>query len=127
MNRSKTATLVLLCSAAFAGCDPMNDPKVRELANRGVVKAEITTLEQALMEYAMANENRYPDTLEVLMTPNQDGYLYIKQAELPIDPWGGEYVYQPPTPEDPVPRITCYGRDGVPGGEGPDADVTNLD
>ncbi len=105
----------------------MDDPSFRGLANAGVVKAEIAMLEAAVVEYAMRNERRYPETLDVLMTPDRDGYRYIKQAELPVDPWGNEYVYQAPTREDPVPHITCYGRDGVPGGEGADADVTNLD
>ena len=36
--------------------------------------------------------------------------------------WNHDYVY---VLERGRPIITSYGRDGVPGGEGPDADITN--
>ena len=105
----------------------MNDPEFRELQNPLQVRAEIVMLEEAVFEYARRNDNRYPASLELLMKPNPDSYSYLNVKELPLDPWDNEYVYQPPTPEDPIARITCYRRDGVPGGEGADADVTNLD
>ena len=40
------------------------------------------------------------------------------------DPWKREYVY---ILESGKPVIISYGRDGVPGGEGPDADISSRD
>ncbi|NNB96068.1 type II secretion system protein GspG [Corallococcus exiguus] len=38
---------------------------------------------------------------------------------IPVDPWGHDYVYRV---EEGTPVILSYGRDGIPDGEGPDAD-----
>ena len=41
---------------------------------------------------------------------------------LPVDPWGHDYVYRV---EAGAPVILSYGRDGIPDGEGPDADLSS--
>lgn len=41
---------------------------------------------------------------------------------LPVDPWGHDYVYRV---EAGAPVILSYGRDGIPEGEGPDADLSS--
>jgi general secretion pathway protein G len=43
-------------------------------------------------------------------------------AEVPRDPWGRAYVYQF---NEQRTGVVSYGADGVPGGEGEDADITS--
>lgn len=51
------------------------------------------------------------------------GYL---AGQVPLDPWNRPYEYGAPGEFGPFDLYTL-GRDGQPGGEGPDADVTNWD
>ena len=92
-----------------------------------VAKADISSLDQALTEYAINNGNRYPDSLDVLVMPDENGHTYLKQRKLPTDPWDNEYAYEPPGPGEPRARVISYGRDGIPGGEGEDRDLDNWD
>jgi general secretion pathway protein G len=50
---------------------------------------------------------------------------YLKEAEIPLDPWGNPYVYVHPGRINPDYDIISYGADGVPGGTGAAADITN--
>ncbi len=88
-------------------------------------KADINTIDQGLTDFAVLNGNRYPESLEVLVTPDENGFTFFKQRPLPDDPWDNPYVYEPPSPGEPRPRIVSYGRDGEPGGEGYDSDLDN--
>jgi general secretion pathway protein G len=54
------------------------------------------------------------------------GATYLRNAKLPVDPWDHAYVYEPPEPGNPEPRIYTLGRDGMVGGTGEDADVDNA-
>jgi len=49
------------------------------------------------------------------------GYL----KSLPIDPWNNPYQYVSPGPDGRDYEITTYGRDGKPGGDGYDADISS--
>lgn len=89
-------------------------------------KVDITSIESALKEYAINNGGKWPDSLEVLVTPDQNGHTYLDQKSMPKDPWGHEYMYEAPGSGQPQPRIFSYGADGQPGGEGKDADIDNL-
>ena len=90
-------------------------------------KIDIARLSQAL-EYYNLDTSKYPETLEALVTPqsggderaNPDGYIKI----LPDDPWGNPYNYAYPGDNGRF-DIWSYGADGVEGGEGNDADITN--
>ena len=42
--------------------------------------------------------------------------------KMPLDPWGHTFAY---VVESGQPIVTSYGRDGIPGGEGLDADITS--
>jgi len=95
-------------------------------ASRGKAKADLTQLESALTEYNLANGGKWPDSLEALVTPDVNGYRYIKDTKIPKDPWGNEYMYDPPEPGRPDVRVYSYGKDGQAGGEGDDADIDNL-
>jgi len=93
-------------------------------------KQDISSIEGALKLYRLDNF-RYPTTeqgLDALVTRPDDstakwpegGYL----PRLPKDPWNRPYLYLQPGNNGPV-DIYSLGRDGQPGGEGPDADIGN--
>lgn len=91
------------------------------------VDVDLAQFEIGLEEYSRANGGQYPDNLEALVVPDRrTGDTYIKGRRVPLDPWGNEYLYDPPGPYRPRPRVYTLGRDGTPGGEGDDADVDNL-
>ena len=88
-------------------------------------RADISQLENGLTEYAVHNGNQYPDSLEVLVMPDENGFTYLKQRSIPADPWNNPYVYEAPSAGQQRPRIVSYGKDGAPGGEGYDRDLDN--
>jgi general secretion pathway protein G len=100
---------------------------VRKLfvANEAKAKADIIAIESALDEYAISNSGRYPESLEALVTEDENGFKYLKRDSIPTDPWGHEYVYEPPSGGQPL-RVLTYGDDGVPGGEGTAKDMDNI-
>ncbi|MCE7901279.1 MAG: type II secretion system protein GspG [Gammaproteobacteria bacterium PRO9] len=100
-------------------------------AQSAKVKQDIRAIESALKLYRL-DRFRYPTSqegLDALVTPPQDtsqkwpegGYL----DRLPRDPWNRPYVYESPGKNGGSFDIYTLGRDGQPGGEGPDADVGN--
>jgi general secretion pathway protein G len=80
------------------------------------------------------NCDRYPTTeegLQALRTQPTDatGWKgpYITK-DVPLDPWGHEYVYECPGANgDDSFTLLCYGADGAQGGEGDNADITDGD
>lgn len=96
-------------------------------------KAEIANIENAMKFFRLDNF-AYPTTeqgIEALVTrptdPNirnwkQGGYL----DRVPKDPWGNPYIYLNPGNNGEI-DIYTLGRDGRPGGEGPDADIGNWE
>lgn len=93
------------------------------------VRAQIVGLEKALAQFRL-DVGSYPTTeqgLKALMTrPSSlvkwDG-PYLDKA-LPLDPWGHPYVYKAPGEHGEI-DLASLGRDGRPGGDGLDADITN--
>lgn len=91
---------------------------------------DIRTLAQALKLYRLDNM-RYPTTEQGLaalvkppmvapLAPNWKPGGYLER--LPRDPWGHDYQYLNPGLRGEI-DIFSFGADGVPGGEGFDADV----
>ncbi len=95
-------------------------------AKLGRTKSDIVSIESALADYAINNSGRYPDSLVVLVTPDVNGATYLRSTVLPKDAWERDYVYEPPSPGMPGPKIYTLGRDGRSGGTGEDADVDNV-
>jgi general secretion pathway protein G len=94
-------------------------------AMRGKARADILAIETALKDYAINNGGKYPDVLAVLVVPDVNGHAYLASKKVPTDPWGREYLYEPPTPSRAEPRVYTLGKDGQVGGEGDDADIDN--
>ena len=94
-------------------------------------KTDIRTISGALDQYRLDNF-KYPTTeqgLSALVKQPTDptitnyaagGYL----RSVPKDPWGNPYLYVSPGPDGRDYDISTLGRDGKPGGEGPDADIS---
>lgn len=97
-----------------------------------VAQTDLKSIGAALKMYRLDNGS-YPTTeqgLAALVTkPTSgppatnwaaDGYL----AQPPADPWGNPYVYRSPGEASGF-DLTTLGRDGKPGGEGIDADLSD--
>ena len=103
-------------------------------ARRSTARSQIQILTLALDAYRLDNDG-YPTTeqgLEALRTlptvgntaPNWKG-PYLRQL-IPLDPWGRAYVYAAPGTINPTSYdLYSLGKDGTPGGEGENADVTS--
>ena len=97
------------------------------VAQREKAKIDITSLGQAVETYAIENNGRWPESLEILVTPDQNGHTYLNnRTTVPNDPWKNPYQYEPPSGGRPY-RILSYGKDGQPGGEGDDADIDSIE
>ena len=91
-------------------------------ARRDAALAQISALEAALDTYRL-DVGQYPDSLEGLVE-NDSGRAawngpYLRR-EVPLDPWGNEYVYDS---DGRGFTLVSYGPDGARGGEGDDADI----
>ena len=97
-----------------------------------VAKTDLKTIASALRMYRLDNGD-YPTTSQGLKALverpatepapanwNSEGYL----PEAPRDPWGRDYVYVSPGKAGGF-DLMSYGKDGEPGGEGLDADLTD--
>jgi general secretion pathway protein G len=98
----------------------------------GKARTDIKLIEQALEMYKLDNF-AYPRTqegLQSLIAPpaslqRPDRYRtggYVKKLE--VDPWGNPYQYAYPGARAQV-EVFSLGADGLPGGEGLDADIGN--
>ena len=94
-------------------------------------KTDIRTIENALQRYKLENYN-YPSTqqgLQALVSkpggePPARNWAGPYRKEVPMDPWQNPYQYLSPGVKGEV-DIYSLGRDGRPGGTGPDADIGN--
>jgi general secretion pathway protein G len=111
-------------------------PKILENVDKARVTraaSDIRAIQTALDLYRLDNF-KYPTTeqgLQALVTQPNDptitnyrsgGYL----SSLPKDPWNNPYQYVSPGQGGRDYEITSYGRDGKPGGEGYDADISST-
>ncbi len=94
-------------------------------ARRAKARSDITAMNQALKDYWI-NNSHYPDSLQELVENDENGNRYLEQLSVPEDPWGFEYLYERPGPGESDPRVYTLGADNLPGGEGEDADISNL-
>ena len=118
---------IIALLAALVG--PRLFPKLGK-GKQSAAKAQIELLGQALDQFRL-DAGRYPTTEEGLRAlvanpgvENWDG-PYLKR-NLPTDPWGRVYQYNCPGAHAEY-EIICYGRDGKPGGEAEDKDITSWE
>lgn len=105
-------------------------------AKAAAARSQIELLGTALDAYRLDND-RYPTTAqglaalrrEPLAEPRPRSWRgpYLRK-EVPLDPWDRPYVYQSPGVANPwAYDLVSYGRDGVEGGEGEDADLRSWE
>lgn len=94
-----------------------------------VAQAQIDAIEKALDHYRL-DTGHYPSTEQGLNALNarpsnesQWAGPYLKK-NVPLDPWGKPYLYRSPGEHGEI-DLLSYGKDGLQGGEGNSADVTN--
>ena len=103
-------------------------------AKRSAAEAQIEILGLALDAYRLDNDY-YPSSAQGLdalsRLPAGDPPArnwrgpYLKKA-VPLDPWERAYVFRSPGDSSPSGYdLVTLGRDGAPGGEGEDADITS--
>ena len=92
-------------------------------------KAQIDALQKSLDQYRV-DVGHYPSTeqgLQALVVKPGDepkwAGPYLSKA-LPKDPWGHDYQYKQPGEHGEY-DLLSFGKDGRPGGEGEDADLTS--
>jgi hypothetical protein len=93
---------------------------------RARAMADIVSLVSAAMEHSMNHDGVFPHSLDDLVTPDDQGYRYLNSKAVPLDPWGGAYIYRPPAPGETTPLVFSLGRDGEVGGEDLDADIDSI-
>ena len=99
-------------------------------SKQATAKAQIELFGAALDQYRL-DVGSYPSTsvgLDALVrNPNVPNWAgpYLKKPEVPSDPWGKPYQYKCCPGDHGEYDIISYGFDGVPGGEGENADVTS--
>lgn len=117
--------IVLVIIAVVAGLITVNVMGRPDEARVTTAKTNIKTLSGALAMYRLDNGD-YPTTdqglkaLAVQPTPAPPAWRSYVQ-EMPKDPWGNDFVY---TNDGGTFTITSLGKDGKPGGEGTDADIS---
>lgn len=94
-----------------------------------VTRAQISGFEKSLDQYRI-DTGHYPSTAQglgaLLVKPGDEPRWagpYLTKA-VPKDPWGHDYLYRCPGEHGEY-DLWSTGRDGKPGGDGEDADITN--
>lgn len=98
-------------------------------SERGTAKAQIEGFGRALDNYRL-DTGHYPSSttgLNALVNrpasaPKWNG-PYLQKA-VPLDPWGKAYVYRSPSVNGQDFDLLSYGKDGRPGGDGDNADIS---
>ncbi|MGE5487811.1 MAG: type II secretion system major pseudopilin GspG [bacterium] len=122
--------VVVTIIALFAALVGTNLFKQADKARVTAARAQMNSLMTALGTYKL-EVGTFPTTeqgLKALRTAPpgvaQWNGPYIAK-EIPLDPWGREYVYKYPGDHGDEPDIISYGADGQPGGEGINADIVS--
>ena len=96
--------------------------RVREAQIRAA-KGDIMSYLNAVDLYALDNNDKYPQTLEDLVTGSR---RYVR--EIRPDPWGNPYIYRPPSdPKKADYVLFSAGPDGIPGNEDDVTTTSTMD
>ena len=102
-------------------------------ARYGTARAQMRVLEDALKRYKL-DHGVFPSTeqgLESLVMQPTTGNVpeqwpqggYLDKQEIPLDPWGNEYIYLSPGDNGRDFDLISLAADGLEGGEDFDADI----
>lgn len=135
-SRGFTLIEIMVVVVILAVLGALVVPKILENVDKARATragSDIRAIETALDLYRLDNF-KYPTTeqgLEALVKKPNDPSLtnyraggYLKS--LPKDPWGNIYHYTSPGEDGRDYDIISYGRDGKPGGDGYDADISSA-
>jgi len=93
-------------------------------------RAQIKGIEKALDTFRL-DMGRYPKTEEglavLLVKPTENAGKWngpYLDKNVPPDPWGNPYQYRSPGRQGAF-EVSSYGKDGRPGGDGDNADLSN--
>lgn len=89
-----------------------------ELTKRSEARKMVESIQAAVASYMTANENKLPAALTDLTAKPAEGEPLLK--ELPVDPWGNQYQFQPAGDSYVV---SSFGADGKAGGDLANQDV----
>lgn len=99
-------------------------------AKGDVAAAQMENLATAL-DLLHLDTGRYPSTEEGLqaLVARPAGMErwngpYLQAEKVPLDPWSRAYDYRQPGGNGAPYRLTSFGADGAPGGEGEDSDLS---
>ncbi len=96
------------------------------VAQHKKAEIDIAALESAVTTFTIENNGRAPDSLEILVTPDENNNTFLKgYTQVPLDPWKNPYQFEPAGGGRDF-RIFSFGKDGQPGGDGDDADIDNF-
>jgi general secretion pathway protein G len=120
---------ILVIMAGMVGFAVLN---MQQNANRDLALTQINTLRQACTQFRL-NNGRFPATLDDLVilpagkSQNQwrGPYLEAKgsgQPQVPVDPWGNPYTYQP----DDANQRVVIGSAGADGQQGTADDIPDA-
>jgi general secretion pathway protein G len=137
-NRQSGFTLIeiMVVVVILAVLGALVVPKILENVDKARVTraaSDIRAIQTALDLYRLDNF-KYPTSeqgLQALVKQPADPTITNYRSEgylpsLPKDPWGSPYNYVSPGPDGRQYEITTYGKDGKPGGEGYDADISST-
>jgi len=125
--------VVIVIIGLLAGLVGTNVIKNIKKARITTAKAQIKTLEQAVLDYYM-DVGQYPDSsigLDALVeqpsgVENWDTDGYLAEPIVPKDPWHNEYVYYLETSAEGSAKPLIYSM-GPDGKDGTDDDVYSID
>ena len=121
------AVVILILGLLATIVTPIYMNKVKQ-AKITTARTQILMLEQAANDFNMS-VGRFPATLDDLVRKTGDEKWdgpYLKGGLIPKDPWGNNYVYAVPGPNGMDFEIKSLGSDGMTGGTGDAADITNY-
>ncbi|MBA5689975.1 type II secretion system major pseudopilin GspG [Rugamonas apoptosis] len=95
-----------------------------------IAREQIDLFDKAVVQFRI-DVGHYPSSEQGLVAlvapPVNEGLWhgpYLNRA-IPLDPWGNAYGYRTSGADEREFEIYSFGRDGLPGGTGEDADVFN--
>jgi len=103
--------LALMGLGAAGGAAVEQAAEAKEIAKYEQMSTDLEALDTALYAYLENNDGAWPASIDVLITPDENGATYLGRTTVPIDPWGEPYAYEPPSEDNEEGRIFCRTND----------------